>query len=346
MPFQHVAATGIERVGHFAPLAVADIEFSLGVPRGEGGTHLDPRSINLAEPAPFEFLARLEHRVDRRQRLRIAVARDDAAILILDLGAPFGDLRDDHEDRLEKVDRLEAGDYDRLAIIARDEVVGSGSDNHADMAGTDKSVEPHVGVVEQRLDRLRNGDVIAEQREIVDSLLDRLEDRQRGRRHRRFETQREKDDFAPRIGPRDGERVERRIDQADIGPLGLGLEHALFRSRNAHRIAEGREDHLRMLGDFDAIIDPAHRQHAHRAAGAVDELDFPGHHFVQPVPEDRVGMAAADLHDIERLADGRRGSRHRVANLAKQPLGENGIAKFVGIFHRASPEFCIDASSA
>ena len=36
---------------------------------------------------------------------------------------------------------------------------------------------------------------------------------------------------------------------------------------------------------------------AHRAAGAVDHLDLVGEQLVDAVPDDRVGLAAADLHD-------------------------------------------------
>ena len=65
------------------------------------------------------------------------------------------------------------------------------------------------------------------------------------------------------------------------------------------------------MGDRDAVVDPAHRDHAHRAAGAVDELDVGGQQVVDPVLVDRVGVPAADLHHLVVAAglDGARGSR-------------------------------------
>ena len=107
-----------------------------------------------------------------------------------------------------------------------------------------------------------------------------------------------------RIGARERERVHRRIDHADVGAVGLGLQQALSRARHAHRVAEGGEDDLRMLGDRDAIVDASHRQHADRAAGAVHQLDLSWQHALDAVAEDRMGMAAADLHDVQRPSVG------------------------------------------
>ncbi len=47
-----------------------------------------------------------------------------------------------------------------------------------------------------------------------------------------------------------------------------------------------------------AVVDPPHRDHAHRAARAVHELDRLGQVVVHAVAVDRVGVAAAHLHDL------------------------------------------------
>ena len=72
-----------------------------------------------------------------------------------------------HPDRLQNIERLEAGDDHRLLVVPGDELVGRGPDHHGDMAGSEKAVEMQVGTVEDRLDRRDDRDVIAEHREIA-----------------------------------------------------------------------------------------------------------------------------------------------------------------------------------
>ena len=59
----------------------------------------------------------------------------------------------------------------------------------------------------------------------------------------------------------------------------------------------------------------AHRQHANRAAGAVDELDALMHQLVQPIAEDRMSVPPADLHDVDGLSRGSPRFRPRHARL-------------------------------
>ena len=49
-------------------------------------------------------------------------SRHDARVLVLDLAAPLGELPQDHLHRLQQVERLEARDHERLAVVARDEL--------------------------------------------------------------------------------------------------------------------------------------------------------------------------------------------------------------------------------
>ena len=51
------------------------------------------------------------------------------------------------------------------------------------------------------------------------------------------------------------------------------------------------------LGNREAVVDAPRRQHADRAAGAVNELDVFGQDVAQAVTVDRMGVAAADFHD-------------------------------------------------
>ena len=100
------------------------------------------------------------------------------------------------------------------------------------------------------------------------------------------------------------ERIERRVHDPHVSALGLGLEQALLRARHPERIAEGREDDLRPLGQGHAVVDPAHRQDADRAARPVHQLDGIRQHLLDAVAEDRVGMPAAHLHDLQRPPPG------------------------------------------
>ena len=186
------------------------------------------------------------------------------------------------------------------------------------MAGPKEAVEIEVRAFEDRLDRRHDGDVVAEHREIGDAFALGLQHGQRGRRHRRLEAEAEEHDLAVGVLAGDVERIHRRIDHADIGAVGLGLQQALLRARHAHGVAEGGEDHLRPLGDGDAIVDAAHRQHADRAARPVHQFDLLRQHALDAVAEDRVRMAAAHFHDVDRPL---LGERHALV-----PANDGGLA--------------------
>ena len=79
------------------------------------------------------------------------------------------------------------------------------------------------------------------------------------------------------------------------------------------------------------VVDPAHRDDAHRAAGAVDELDVRGQQIVDAVLVDRVCVAAADLHYLvvaTRLDGGE--------DLGCERAPQLGVAVFVHESHRQS----------
>ena len=62
-------------------------------------------------------------------------------------------------------------------------------------------------------------------------------------------------------------------------------------SPKAAKITSGRS------GQREAVVDPAHGQHADRAARAVDQLDVGGQHVLEAEAVDRVGVPAAHLHE-------------------------------------------------
>src|SRR5258708_6026001 len=122
------------------------------------------------EAAPLKERPQLHGLAQSFERARIAAPGNGAGILILNFNAPVRYLFEDHVNRLQNVERLESADHDRLAIVARDEFIGTASDYRRDVAGPDEAAEPQVGRIEDRLDRRNDSHVIAEDRKIFDSL--------------------------------------------------------------------------------------------------------------------------------------------------------------------------------
>ena len=131
--------------------------------------------------------------------------------------------------------------------------------------------------------------------------------------------------------------VERRVDEADVGAAGLGLEQVArccpgtrIMSPNEVKMTPGR------LGDGDGVVDPAHRDDAHRAAGPVHQLDVLGQDVLDAVAVDGVGVAAAHLHELEVVVAGQVGDvgdegarRGRVAVLVDEPHGDRPVGRRV-----------------
>ncbi len=88
-------------------------------------------------------------------------------------------------------------------------------------------------------------------------------------------------------------------------------------TRDPHHVPEGGEDDPRFPRHGDGVVDAAHRDDAHRAAGTVHELYVGRQDMLDPVPVDRVRMAAADLHELELVVPGQesviRATRPRAA---------------------------------
>jgi len=90
------------------------------------------------------------------------------------------------------------------------------------MPRPEKPVQCQLGRAEDRLDRRNDCDVIAQQREIADALALGLQYRHGSARHCGLEAEGEEDDLLVRVVARDLQRVERRIDDAHVGPVRFG----------------------------------------------------------------------------------------------------------------------------
>ena len=91
--------------------------------------------------------------------------------------------------------------------------------------------------------------------------------------------------------------VERRVDDTHVAALALHPEQVTLAAGHPQHVAERTEDHLGAGGDVEGPVDDLQRGDAHRAPGPVDELDGVGQELVDAVADDRVGLAAAHLHD-------------------------------------------------
>ena len=247
-------------------------------------------------------------------------------ILILDGAAAGAQLLEEHGDRLQDVERLEPGDNDRQAVALRNPAIGMGPDHGRDVTRTDETVEPHVGRVENGLDRRQNRDVVAEHGEVQQSLVPRAEHGDGGGRRGGLEADGEEDDVA--VGVADGELqgVERRIDHPHVGAGRLGIEQALAASGHLHHVAVGREDHA-PLGDRDRVVHPPHGDDAHRASGAVHQLDAIRQELIEAVLVDRVRVPAAHLHELAPVPGG------ELLDAPQEGGDQSRIAVLVDVFH-------------
>ena len=137
------------------------------------------------------------------------------------------------------------------------------------------------------------------QEKLRDALGLRALQRQRGRRRRRLEADREEDDLAIGVLLGDPQRVERRVDHADVGAL-----------RPSPRAACRREPGTRIMSPKQVKITPGSWAIAMPSStrpigitqtgqpGPVDELDVLGQQVVDAVLVDRVRVPAADLHQL------------------------------------------------
>ena len=149
----------------------------------------------------------------------------------------------------------------------------------------------------QRLHRGRNQHVGDEQREVVDVVVIGLPRGHGIRGCRGFKADRKEDDLPVGILLGEFQRIERRVDDANVGAFGLGVEQALGRTRHAQHVAEGTEDHFRALRNRHGLVDQINRRHADRAAGSVDQSDVARQQVFETALDDGVSLAAADFHD-------------------------------------------------
>jgi hypothetical protein len=242
--------------------------------------------------------AQLEDLGERLQRSGVAVVVHDPLVLVLHLAATLVDLLEDHADGLQHVERLEARHDDRLLVVGGDELERPRTHHGRDVARADEPVESHVRRVEQRAQRRDDRHVAAHAREVRDVLnLGPLQRERRGGRGG-LEPDREEDDLLVRVLLGNPEGIERRVDHAHVGAVGLCVEQRTVRARDPQHVPEAREDHVLLMGKRDAIVHATHRDHAYGTPRTVHQLDVLGQEIIDPELVDRVRVASADLHQL------------------------------------------------
>ena len=182
-----------------------------------------------------------------------------------------------------------------------------------------ESVDAVVGIAEQGGKRRRHELVAGENGEVVQLALFGGEDGRRDRRGGGLEADAEEDDHGVGIVGGEGQGVERGVYDGYAGSVGLRvLEGAPVRAGNAHQVAEGGDDDVRLFGELEEGGDFAVVGHADRAARPREVGDLLGKERAQAASEDGYGMGSADFHKPH-------GAVEEVFEAAEQGLAKFGI---------------------
>ena len=295
------------------------------------------RGGDLAEAAPLEAFTAREDLRHHRLGAVIAPGRDGAPILVLDVRAALVDLAHQHQDRLQNVQRFEAGDHHRLAMRVCTETVGVRADDHADVRGSDEPVDGHGfggADVEDRPHRGRREHVVAEHGEVLQPLAFCSEHGEGRGRRRGLEADGEEHHLPCRVRSRQGEGVAHGVDHAHVGTSGAGLEQALAAAAgHAQHVAVGTQDDLGVFRrEAQGHVEAADRQHAHGAARAVDQVDVGRQQVGYAVAEDGMRVTPAELHEAVAAAGADLGG-----DGLGQAAGALAVAELVNVFHRGPP---------
>ncbi len=195
-PLEHLAA--LARLGVRHP-DVGDRVAQLGVEGGELRAQLQTALRDEAQPAPLEVWPQLEDLGQHGQGPGIASLAHHPRVLVLDLAAALPDLREQHGDGVQDVERLEAGGDQGQPVLGRHEAVGALPDHGGDVARAEEAVEAEVGGLEDRPERGHDRDVVGEDGEVGHAPRPRLQERECRRRRGRLEAHGEEDHVAARV---------------------------------------------------------------------------------------------------------------------------------------------------
>ncbi len=327
-PLQHLAAVAERRlcgadIGHREARLGVEVAVRVAQP---------PAALRDRPDAAPAAVGHLEHVREHLLGWGVALRAHSPRVGVLQLGAALLELRHRAADALQHVEWLEAGDDDRDAIFLDQRAILPGAHHATDMTGGQKGLDAIGRRPHQRGDRRRHQHVRDQHREVGQPELAGLEDRHRIGRRGRLEPDAEEDHLAAGVLPGYLNGVERRVDDSHIAALALDPEQVLAAAGDAQHVAERAEDHAGAGGDRQGLVDHLERGDAHRAAGAMDQLDLGRQQLVDPVADDRVRLPTADLHD-------RPGPRGDPADLVEQARGQIRVAVLVQVLHATPPRW-------
>jgi len=115
------------------------------IPSGELFPDLQRGLRDESQATPLKIRTQFKDLSHSLQRRAVSFPRNNALVLIFDLRFSIAKLAQEHDDRLQKVQRLEATNDDRFALVLRDPFVRSTANHSRAMPGANKRIKTHIG---------------------------------------------------------------------------------------------------------------------------------------------------------------------------------------------------------
>lgn len=193
----------------------AHVEASDGIELAVLLGEFEPAVGQLADPAPGP-VGHPEHVADRVLRRGVARPPHGPHVLVLHLVPARLQLPYGHEDALQQIQRLEAGDHDGHVVAGGDRLVLAPAHHRAHVPGGEEGLHLAVGVVEQGGHGRRYEDVTDQHREVGQPEPGRVQHRHRVRGRCRLEADGEEHDLAVGVFGGQAYGVHRGVDHAYI----------------------------------------------------------------------------------------------------------------------------------
>ena len=211
--------------------------------------------VNLGQFDPLSDWEKAEKRkLDELLSLDVPLPPHRPCVLVLRLVAPRLQLPEEHVDRLEQVERLEARDYDGEAVLLGQRLVFPVARDCANVPRRDEAL--HL-IVRRGSDRLHGGGdqhVGGQHGEVVDAVPLRQEDGHGVGGGGGLEADGE--EYEPLVGivPRHLDSIQRRVDHAHVAPLRLDAEQVSLGAGDAQHVAEGGKYDLWTPGNGNCLV--------------------------------------------------------------------------------------------
>ena len=259
----------------------------------------------------------------------IALGKDASRIGVIDPCLLLSDLKNEHADGSQDVERLESSHGYGDMILFGQEVPDLCSNDRGYMAGSHDAGKLDLARVE---DGPHGGWGEFMEREYEEIPYPQLSGLKNGSGHsgrRRFETNRQEDDGRIRHFFRQGYGIPRRIDDPNICPICPGLLETSLAPRDLDHIAEGGKDDPRKSCQRHGMVETPGRSDAYRASRARGHREGFRKQRSNPKPENGVRVPSAEFHEPEGLFQ-------VLPDLRDQRTGQMGVSKFIDIFHHTA----------